>query len=249
MLHRFVLPTAAALLAGCGAKIEDCDDDAAAAAGAELATLQTRDGVCLAGDHWTGADGAPGVLLLHMNPEANDRSNWPVAFAALLRERGLHVLRLDRRGAGDSGGEAEDAFFGSKGRNDAEAGVDALLDGGAGPIGIIAASNGTTTAIDYATWDAASEALAAVALVTGGTYTENQTDMAAHAATGLPTQFVYAADEAQWSELQRPLDPGNWSWTEAAPTGHGTILFDETPDVGAVLADWSEDRLAEVAGG
>lgn len=243
MLHRLLL--AAALLSAVGCKEDKaaCDEDASAAAGAELATLKTQDGVCLAGDLWSGAPGAPGVLLLHMNPESNDRNNWPLSFAADLQNRGLHVLRLDRRGAGDSGGEAVDAFEGDKGRLDVAAGVDALLDEDAGLIGIIAASNGTTSTLDYAVWDEASSALTAATLMTGGSYTENQTDMASYAARSLPTQLVYATDEAQWSVAQEPLDPGGWVWVEAAETGHGTNLFDESETVGTTVADWMEDAL------
>ena len=244
MLHR--RPAALALLALMTAACrgdDDCAKDASAAAGATLATLETRDGVCLSGDLWTGAKGAGGVVLLHMNPEANDRSNWPVPFLQGLADRGLYVLSIDRRGTGQSGGVATDAFDGDKGRYDVEAAVDALSDEGMGKLAIISASNGTTSAVDYAAWSARDEALTGVVLMTGGTYTENQTSMDDYAAEALPTLFVVATDEAEWTDAQLSRDPGSWAWVEPAATGHGTHIFAESGDVQGIVTDWVDGAL------
>ncbi|MCA9568053.1 MAG: alpha/beta hydrolase, partial [Myxococcales bacterium] len=144
---------------------------------AERIELTTRDGVALVADAWRGEAGAPAVLLLHMTPTGGwNRTDWPTSFVDGLRAEGWWVVALDRRGAGESGGEARDAFEGEGGRYDVESAVTFLTSEGAGDLAILGASNGSTSALDYALW-AGSEGLrepVALGFLTGGTYTENQ---------------------------------------------------------------------------
>ena len=69
-----------------------------------------------------------------------------------LVERGFTVLNVDRRGAGDSGGVAREAYTGPNGRLDAVAARAFLLDSACGVapdrIAFVGASNGTTTIVD-----------------------------------------------------------------------------------------------------
>ncbi|MEM9695813.1 MAG: hypothetical protein AAGA56_24935, partial [Myxococcota bacterium] len=73
--------------------------------------LTTDDDQILAADLTTvGKRGAPGVILLHMIPPANDRSNYSASFIQALASRGLNVLNVDRRGAGESSGDPKRAY-------------------------------------------------------------------------------------------------------------------------------------------
>lgn len=201
-------------------------------------TLTTRDGVDLVADVYPGEPGAHGVVLLHMTPVGGaNRKDWPGDFISGLRERGWWVLRLDRRGAGDSGGVGQEAFDGPKGKYDVEAAVKLLDDRGAAAPALIGASNGTTSALDYTVW-AAGEGLpepVALGFMTGGTYTETQNEL-----TGItvPAVFTYSTAERAWSVSKEPGAPASWSFLEYDGGAHGTRMFDARPEVSADLASF-----------
>ena len=203
--------------------------------------LSTRDGLTLQADyHPASAQGRPGVVLLHMIPPQNDRSNWPSAFVDTLVARDWSVLNVDRRGAGGSEGSPTDAYEGEAGRYDVEAAVQRLVDDGYGPVGIMGASNGTTSMIDYAAW-ATGEGLTrpvVLAYLTGGTYTEGQTPMTEVA--DLPSVFACQTTENAWTEVQRSLDPGTWAFHEYPGAGHGTQMLqsDDADALTTALVDY-----------
>ncbi|MCA9564327.1 MAG: hypothetical protein KC561_12605, partial [Myxococcales bacterium] len=93
-------------------------------------TFTTADEVTLLAD-FLPADqpGARSIVLLHMIPPRNNRSDYPDDFLESLNDLGWNVLNVDRRGtAGRSDGEAVDAYEGVGGRLDVEAAVSFLLD-------------------------------------------------------------------------------------------------------------------------
>jgi len=201
--------------------------------GASTVQLTTRDGVSLVADLYpASAAGRPGVVLLHMTPRGPwNRKDWPVSFIEKLHAHDWAVIAVDRRGAGDSGGEATDAFEGDNGRYDVEACVAKLNENTLGALVVIGASNGTTSMIDYAVW-AGGEGLpevAAMGFMTGGTYTEHQTAMAD--VPKVPAIFTYSTEERDWSVAQQPLDPGTWSFREYPDGAHGTKMFEAEPAV------------------
>jgi len=206
--------------------------------------LTTRDGVALVADYYPAAsEGRPAVVLLHMIPPGNDRTGWPIDFIEALNANDWSVIAVDRRGAGDSNGVAEDAYTGEWGRYDVEACAERLRADGAGALAIIGASNGTTSMIDYAVW-APGEGLpevAALGFMTGGSYTETQTTM--ESLPGVPSAFTYSTAEAAWSVDQQPLDPGSWSFLEYASGDHGTRMFDAAPEVADDLETFLRDTL------
>lgn len=207
-------------------------------------TLETRDGVTLEADYQPTADKGPGIVLLHMIPP-NDRTNWPASFRQQLFDAGIAVLTVDRRGAGASEGVAEEAYTGPNGRYDVEACVAKLVADGYGPIALLGASNGTTSMVDYTALAVAESLPLPVALgfMTGGTYTETQTPMST--LPSLPAVFVYATDEREWSEAQRPLDPGTWAFHEYPNGAHGTHLFEAAPEVADDLLRFYETQLVK----
>ncbi len=207
-------------------------------------TVETRDGVTLEADYYPSeTEGAPGVVLLHMIPPSNDRTNWPESFITSLTDEGWSVLNLDRRGAGGSDGVAFDAYTGPDGKKDVEAAVLKLQADGYGDLVLLGASNGTTSVVDYTVW-APGQGLpepVALGLMTGGDYTENQNAM--EDLPEVPTVFTYSTLEADWSVAQQPIDPGSWSFLEYGPGGHGTIMFTIAPEVADDLVDFLVDNL------
>ncbi len=232
-------PILALLLAACSdpekADTSAVDTDTEQPMGGGVVELETRDGITLVADAYPGDPGAPGIVLLHMIPPGNDRTTWPADFIDTLHAHGWSVLVVDRRGAGDSGGAAEDAYEGEKGRYDLEAAALWLRDSGAGPLAAIGASNGTTTVLDYAVW-ADGEGLpplVAAGLMTGGTYTENNesfSDM-----PEIPTVFTFSTAERAWSADQQGGAPASWAFEEYADGDHGTRMVDAAPEVTADL--------------
>ncbi len=218
--------------------------DGCAAVEPKVVNLTTRDDVSLVGDLYinsgVGSD-RPGFVLLHMIPPNYDRTGWIRSFVDRLTIRCWNVIAIDRRGAGESGGTAADAYTGEYGRYDVEAAVKRLQGLGLGKLALIGASNGTTSMIDYAVW-AEGEGLPAVTamgFMTGGTYTESQTAM--EDVPKVPAIFTYSTAERAWSVDQQPLDPGTWSFKEYAEGDHGTKMFAAAPEV--------EDDLENFFGG
>jgi pimeloyl-ACP methyl ester carboxylesterase len=198
---------------------------------AGVITVVARDGTVLEADYYPQAEPAPGLVLLHMIPPNFDRTSWPSTFIDAMFDAGFSVLVVDRRGAGGSEGVAVDAYVGPKGRTDVEACVLRLTDDGYGPIGIIGASNGTTSMVDYAVW-APSQGLpepVGLGFMTGGAYTETNNAMAD--LPPIPAVYTYSTEERDWSVAQQPLDPGTWSFLEYADGDHGTLMFDADPTV------------------
>jgi pimeloyl-ACP methyl ester carboxylesterase len=213
----------------------------------------TDDGAKLeADDYPTGEAMAPSVLLLHMIPPGNDRSNYPASFIDALRAKKIRVLNLDRRGAGASQGNAVDAYQGELGKLDAKAAIVHLTSGecGADPfrVGVVGASNGTTTALDYARFADQTSSVpfpSALVFLTGGAYTENQSSMkASHTVLEpLPILFVYSAAESAWSAAQQIGAPAAWRFREYDPGDHGTKMFEARPESVADVAGFLSEVL------
>ncbi|MCB9677249.1 MAG: alpha/beta fold hydrolase [Alphaproteobacteria bacterium] len=193
-------------------------------------TLQTRDGIELEADIWLGEPGANGVVLLHMIPPHWDRTSWPTSFVEMLSKQGWSLCVVDRRGSGKSGGAPTDAYQGEKGKYDVEACVKRLQAHGLGKLGIVGASNGTTSMLDYAVW-APGEGLpepAVLGFMTGGPYTENQTGVVL--VEHIPAVFTFSQAEREWSGGLKGVSP-KWTFHEYLTGDHGTKMFDVRPDV------------------
>lgn len=212
---------------------------------AEVVVLETRDGVSLEADYYAADSGEVGVVLLHMIPPNWNRTSWPSEFVTRFQKRGWQVLAIDRRGAGNSGGVAIEAYEGEKGRYDVEAAAAYLREQGAEKMVLIGASNGTTSALDFALWSVSEEALKtpdALVMMTGGTYTENNNDFGALALGSV--MFTYSTEERAWSVAQQEHDPGSWLFREVAEGAHGTLMFEAEPSVSEEI----ETFLATVLG-
>lgn len=224
-------------------------DPTACEPGKTAVPLTTEDGVALEADLYSnGEPEGPGVVLLHMIPPSNDRTNYAPVFIDALVEQGITVLNVDRRGAGASQGNPEEAYEGAKGKLDVNAAITFLTKGpcrvDASRIALVGASNGTTSAVDYAVTahiDPNWPRPAGVVLLTGGPYTENQHSIAGHsAALSMPVLFVYSVEEREWSEAQKEFSRPRWTFSIYKDGAHGTKMFAAVPaaqkDVVAFLA-------------
>lgn len=242
------------------APMVDALSDAAAAAcaknaTAEVVTMTADDGQKLEGDLYrSGSAGGPAAVLLHMVPPSNTRTNYPAAFIEALVAKGLTVLNLDRRGAGGSTpGTPVDAYVGPKGKLDAKAAHD-FLAAQACPIDTsrivyVGASNGTTTALDFAVYAAGEATVAsprALVFLTGGGYTETNNQIAAQRTIldALPILFVYSKAERAWSVQYEAGKAASWLFKEYDPGDHGTLMFGAAP---ASIGDVADFVAAAVA--
>lgn len=217
-----------------GGGLEDAGG-AACEAGQRTVTLQTSDGVALEADLLLPDDPRGAAVLVHMIPPAWDRSSWPPRVREALADLGYAVLALDRRGAGQSAGEAEDAYVGEGGRLDVEAAVRYLQtlpeDCGAltEQLALIGASNGTTSVLDYVVArDEALPAPTAVVWLSPGEYTGNQhaVDEVRDVLDPLRLMVAYPTSEP-WSEQFTTETPAGWELIELTDGLHGTRNFDD----------------------
>jgi pimeloyl-ACP methyl ester carboxylesterase len=231
----------------------DAGDPSCPAVDGEVVQLTTEDGETLAADLYTsGQKGGRAVVLLHMIPPTNTRRNYPRAFIDALLERGISVLNVDRRGAGGSTGRAQEAYTGPNGKWDAKAAVDFLVAHPCAPdpgrIGVVGASNGTTTALDYAVYAAGAAGAvrpAALVFLTGGAYTETNTRVSAQRAVlePLPIQLVFSTAERAWSAGLQGTAPSTWRFEEYDPGDHGTRMLTVRPEASALIGDFLQDAL------
>lgn len=221
------------LLAGCASSSDP--SEATCGASEIVVDVETSDGVTLEADyHPAGEADAGALVLLHMHPADNDRSGYGPVVRQTLRDAGWSVLNLDRRGAGGSGGQAVDAYQGEGGRLDVEGAVRFLVDPervcavDSARIALIAASNGTTSALDYASaHDPALPAAAGQVWLSPGEYTEAQHAVGEHIDALGPMLWLYPSSEP-WSEVWRSAPPEGWDF-ERIGDQHGTSMFEEEP--------------------
>lgn len=215
---------------------EDC------ATGQREAVVGALDGSHLIGHFYpAGAPNRPGIVLQHMIPPKNDRNNFPPGFIQELVNLRYNVLNLDRRGAGESDGNPEDAYKGPLGAQDVQAAALYLTrysecHSDPSRVAFIGASNGTTSIWDYAVKvskpDPDEKYITPRALIylSGGSYTENQSKLAqGGAARDVPILFLYPESEKAWNESQQQGAPGSWVFQRFSATAHGTHLLAAEP--------------------
>jgi pimeloyl-ACP methyl ester carboxylesterase len=211
--------------------------------GGEVVSLTTRDGVAIEADLYAASSTTrPALVLVHMDPSSGaHRGNWPGEFLQLLVDSDWNLIVPDRRGAGGSGGVATDAFETVAGAWDIEACALELDE--ASTLSLVAASNGTTSMIDYAAlaeaegWTAP-ETLTFVSVVGSTTNNHEIADVPA-----TPAHFTYPTAEADNNEPWKAANPGGWSFQEYDPGAHGTRMFESTPELAGDLHAWLDGEL------
>lgn len=216
-------------------KVDTTDSDDANCGGDEVVVeFTTSDDVTLKADLWPASEPGKGaVVLFHMIPPTYHRGNWLQRVRAAIHDLGVTVLTVDRRGAGESGGVALEAYEGPGALQDMEAALRFLTDSSqacsvdAGRLVLVGASNGTTAVMDYTVaHDPVLAGPAALIWMSPGTYTENQNTIADHRQTldALPILWLYPTNEP-WSQDFVSAAPAGWSFVERGDQ-HGTKMFD-----------------------
>jgi pimeloyl-ACP methyl ester carboxylesterase len=208
--------------------------------GGEVVTVTTRDSVDIVADYYASSSAdRPLAVFVHMDPTgSSNRDNWPGEVLQPLVDADWAVMVLDRRGAGDSGGTAADAFETVAGAYDIEAVVLRVQDDGFGSFVLIGASNGTTSVLDYSALSAdeswpAPDGFVMLSAVGSTTNNHAIADM-----PSVPAWFGFPASEADNNVPWQDANPGDWSFMEYDPGAHGTRMFGDAPDAAGELSAW-----------
>jgi len=235
--------------------------------------VKAPDGTILKGTLFVAAAPGPGAILFHQSNR--NRDSWD-GVARQLASAGIHVLTLDMRGHGDTGGAYDkdrqrarqtrlgdlDAAFGFL---TSQPGVDRNVIGlgGAGAEGV---DNSVQTARRH------SGSVKSLALLSGETFADGLLFL--KEATRLPALYVVADDdeypptveamELTYATHATPMKKlvhyaaereAPWLWYEpldvgrvAAHGGHGTDLFAGHPEVPRILVDWLVTTLVRTPG-
>jgi dienelactone hydrolase len=241
---RYVRPVSAALLFS-----------GVVAASAETAAprnvdLKATDGTKLAATYFAGGKASPGILLLHQCN--SERSSWN-GLATQLAEKGFHVLTVDYRGYGESGGDRfleippaeRTRIFNEKWPGDidtafaflrAQPGVDGKRIGAGG------ASCGVNQSIHLSRRHPEVRSLV---LLSGNTNRIGR--MHLRGAKGVPLMIAAADDDDGIVQAMSWIDassgnPAN-TFVRYATGGHGTDMFQTHPDLPGKIVSWYDATL------
>ncbi len=223
----------------------------------EVVRFKTSDDVELVADyHPPESAGKGAIVLFHMIPPNFDRSSYPSRVRNAFADAGYAVINVDRRGAGESAGVAQDAYTGPKGKLDVEAAIEYILSDDrkcavdSAKIMIVGASNGTTSVLDY-TAGRSTTTLPnpkAIAWLSPGPYTESQykIDENKTLLEALPVLIIHPASET-WANAYESYS-ANWKVVTLENGVHGTGNFDdgalEALQLPALL-DWAAANIGD----
>lgn len=221
---------------------------AAGAAGRKV-EVRAPDGVALAATVWSAERPGPGIVLFHMCN--SDRSAWS-GLGEKLAARGFHVLALDYRGYGESGGVRDQQDPAHQQRiiteqwpGDADAALAALL---AQPgvdrerLGAGGGSCGVNQAVQLARRH---PEVRTVVMLAGNADRAGRDFLAAN--PWLPLFASAARDDGGAVEGMKWLigyssNPAN-RMVEYEKGGHGTQMFAVHADLEPAIVDWFEEHL------
>ena len=214
-----------------------------------VVVLQTTDGVNLKASYTSPGRTGPAMLLIH---QCNmDRSSWK-AISSDLVASGIHVLALDLRGFGESGGEGLSSGFPTllrKSASDADLAFDYLIsqsDVDATRVGVGGASCGGMISADLAVRKGTR--IKALMLLSS----PPSSNAIAHVANN-PELAVFAA-----ATKQDPITPGVAGALESMVNGsanpssilrildgseHGLPMFSSNPTLQPELLNWLKEQL------
>ena len=229
---------------------------AGAAAGARASvsgtpvTLKAADGTKLAATYYAGEKPGPGILLLHQCNK--DRSSWN-GLAESLARRGFHVLTMDYRGFGESGGKRFTELTPeetTKTINDLfPADVDLAYDylrtqpGVQGVVGAGGASCGVNQSIQLSRRHPEVKSLV---LLSGNTDAAGRKYL--HGKSSPPLMIAAADDDGGVVDMMAWIDASSGNPTnrfvEYKTGGHGTVMFQPHPKLPEEIVAWYEATLS-----
>ena len=210
-------------------------------------SLQAPDGVTLKATYYSAANPGPGILLLHMCN--SDRRAWST-LAPKLAAAGFHVLALDYRGYGESGGERsqdgqqQQTIMNQKWPGDVDAAFSYLtaqpgVDGKR--IGAAGASCGVDQSIQLAIRH---QEVRTLALLSGNTNSRGREFL--RNAAGLPLFAAASEDDGDVLPYLRwllSLSGSPSRLMEFKTAGHGTDMFAVEKDLEPQIVRWFEEHL------
>jgi dienelactone hydrolase len=218
----------------------------AAASSQQAVTLETEDGLSIAGTLYLPARPGPAVILLHM--QTRSREDWQ-ALGTRLADAGIVALAIDLRGHGasDHAAAAGGGHDYSGMQLDVKA-ARAFLAGrpevSAGRIGIAGASIGANLAVLAAAADPSIRTLALLSV--GLDYRGLRTEAALNRYGARPALLV-ASQEDNYAmiSMRRLLGQGTGAREQLVlnGAGHGTVMLARQPDAMATLVDWFRRTL------
>ena len=218
--------------------------------------LAAADGVKLKATYFAAAKPGPGVLLLHQCNQ--QRKKWD-ELAGRLAAAGIHVLTLDYRGYGESGGTPYQQLVGTpmfaqimayKWPTDIDLAYDYLLAQPGvkgGIVGASGASCGVNNAIQLARRHPEVKSLV---LLSGGTDRDGRTFL--RKSEKLPELFAAASDDDGAAELMQLLydlspNPGS-RYVHYQMGGHGVDMFPVHKELPGMIVDWYVQTLVTTPG-
>jgi dienelactone hydrolase len=213
-------------------------------------TLSAADGTKLAATYFAGEKPGPGILLLHQCNR--DRSTWS-GVAGNLAKEGFHVLTLDFRGFGESGGkpfadltpEERDKTLDELFPADVDVAYGWLRAQPAvqGVVGAGGASCGVNQSIQLSRRHPGVKSLV---LLSGGTNRSSRQYLRSRSS---PPLMIAAADDdgnvvqyMEWIEASSG-NPTN-RFVEYKAGGHGTNMFQAHPELPGEIVAWYDATLA-----
>jgi dienelactone hydrolase len=217
--------------------------------------LTAKDGVHLKATYFAAENPGPGVILLHQCNQ--QRRNWD-DLAGRLAAAGIHVLTLDYRGYGESGGpralqlsdENRTRMINQQWPGDVDTAFQYLL-AQPGVRQDIAGAGGASCGVNQSIQLARRHAqVKSLALLSGNTDRDGRKFLAA--ASGLPVFFSAADDDDGAVDLMGWLyavapNPGN-QFAHYATGGHGTVMFGEHRELPGTIVDWFVTTLIKTPG-
>lgn len=217
--------------------------------------IATPDGLTLRATYFDPGIPGPGLLLFHQCAPTASRAGWERT-ARILRQSGFHVVTLDWRGFGDSDGDLPGAgtsleafltFIRGLWIGDAEASLSFLRSRPGvdeSRIGTMGSSCGMLMSLELA---AAHPEIKAQVLVTGPV--DDTALKQLQASSGLPRLGVLPRDDPSF-EFMRQIeevilpDAGRMFYAPDG-AGHGSVIFDDYPELRGMVAHWLSIHLGE----
>ena len=211
--------------------------------------LKASDGTKLAATYFPAASPGPGIMLFHQCNK--ERSTWN-ALAAELASRGFHVLTLDYRGYGESGGTpyTELSFpqqreVGQKWPGDVDVAF-AYLKSQPGVRGDVIGAGGASCGVNQSIQLARRHPeVKSLVLLSGNTDRQGRQHL--KSASALPLFLAAADDDDGAVELMAWLDATSGNpvnrFVEYKTGGHGTEMFAPHPDLPRDIVAWYEATL------
>ena len=211
--------------------------------------LEAVDGVTLKATYSSPGRPGPGMLLIH---QCNmDRASWTGISAALV-DAGIHVLTLDLRGFGDSGGEGMSGGFPAllqKSAGDSDMALEYLVSQSgvdSSRLGVGGASCGGVILADLAARRPGVKALMLLSSPPSEAAVKNMAGTPALAVFGAATEddpVTRGVADALRGAVAGSKHPHSTAKIYEG-TEHGLPMFEKNPDLEPQLLEWLKNELS-----